>query len=283
MSVRAVAARDFATTTRSRGLWAAGTLFAALFAAIAFAVDPFRTPPRESVLELLSTLSLVLALLVPIVALVVSYMAIAGARESGAIKFLLSVPTTRRDVFLGKLASRLTVVGGGVCFVLAAATCVAVARHGALPLGALVGLLAVTLLYGSVFVGVAVALSGAVAARSRAIAAAVGSYFVLVILFVVPAVRITAIVRWLHTAILGLDPNPDLYAAVSHGSPYVAYRKATNLAFPQAQHAEVFRRPESAGDLPLYLTDEFSLVVLAAWLVVPVAVGYLRFRGADLE
>ena len=36
-------------------------------------------------------------------------------------------------------------------------------------------------------------------------------------------------------------------------------------------------------ELPVYLTDEFSLVILAFWLVVPLSLGYWRFNGADLK
>jgi len=83
---------------------------------------------------------------------------------------------------------------------------------------------------------------------------------------------------------LGSDPNPNLYNLVTYTSPYVAFRKATNLVFPPTQRSEVFRRSaEAGGELPVYLSDEFSLVVFAVWLVCPPVLGYLRFARADLE
>lgn len=282
MSIRTVATKDFTSASRSRALWAVATVLALLFAVIAYGYEGYQLSPTESVQQLFSTLVMVLALLVPIVALVVSYMAIAGERESGGVKFLLGFPNTRRDVFLGKLGSRLLVVGAGICFVFATAASVAVAKHGVLPGQVVLGLFVLSLIYGSVFVGIAVALSAAVAARSRAIAAAVGAYFVLVILYVVPGVRITTIVRWLHTTMLGFDPNPNLYNAITYTSPFIAFRKATNLVFPPEQRSQIFRRT-AEGDLPAYLSDEVSLVVFAAWLVLPPVLGYLRFERADLE
>lgn len=285
MSIRTVAAKDFRSVSRSRALWAVATLLALLFAVIAYGYEGSRlAAATEAVQQLFGALAMVLALLVPIVAMVASYMAIAGARERGSIKFLLAFPNTRRDVFLGKLASRLLVVAAGVCFLFATAASVAVAKHGVFPAQVVLGLFAVSLVYGSVFVGIAVALSAAVASRSRAIAAAVGTYFVLVILYVVPGVRITALVRWLHTTMLGFDPNPNLYAAVTYTSPYIAFQKATNLVFPPGQRSRIFQRSGEAGaDLPIYLSDEFSLVFFAAWLVVPPVLGYLRFEQTDLE
>lgn len=284
MTVLSVARKDFKAVRRSRALWGVATALALLFAVIAYSYEGYQLTPAEAVQAVFGLLAMVLAVLLPIVALVGSYMAIAGERESGGIKFLLSFPNTRRDVFLGKLASRLGTVGAGVVFLFGAAASVAVSKHGVFPPLSVLGLFVLSLVYGSVFVGIAVALSGAVAGRSRAIAAAIGAYFGLVILYVVPFFRISTIVRWLHTTILGFGPNPHLYGAVTYLSPYIVFRKATNLVFPPGQEFQIFGRGATGGsDLPLYLSDEFALVVFAAWLVLPSLVGYLRFKGADLE
>lgn len=284
MSTLTVAKQDFKSARRSRALWAAATLFALLAALIAFGSQGYQLSASEQVQNLFRSLGMVLAVLLPIVALVASYMSIAGERESGGIKFLLGFPNTRRDVFLGKLLSRLAIVTGGLVFVFVTATTVAVARHGVLPIGTILGLFALSLLYGAVFVGVAVALSAAVGSRSRAIGAAVGSYFLLVILYVVPNIRITTLVRWVHHTMLGMETNPDLYDAVTYTSPFIAFRKALNLVFPADFQRPVFRRSsEEIANIPLYLSDEFAVVVFALWLAVPLVVGYLRFDRTDLE
>lgn len=284
MSIRAVAKKDLTNVRRSRALWAAATVFALGTAMLAYWWEGYRLTPTEAVQQLFGMIAMGLGVLLPLVALVASYLAIAGERRSGGIKFLLGFPNTRRDVFLGKLGSRLLLVAGGLTFAFAAGISVAAAKYGVLPVVTVLGLFLVSLLYAWVFVCIAVALSGAVTARSRAIAAAVGSYLVLVILYVAPGIRITAIARWLHQELLGLESHPELYAAVTYTSPYIAYRKATNLVLPNEMESTVFRLPpEGASDLPVYLSDEFSLVVFAAWLIVPLVLGYLRFDRADLE
>lgn len=281
MSALAVARKDFKRARRSRALWAAATLLTMLTTLLIFGYQGYRLSPTQEALEAFRTLATMLAAVVPIVALVAGYLAVAGERESGGIKFLLGFPNTRRDVVLGKLASRLVVVGVGVTLLFVAATSMSLARHGTVPIAAVLGLFVLTLVYGSVFVTLAVALSASVAARSRAIGAAVGAYLVFVILYVVPAVRIPAIVRWVHHTMLGQPENPHLYSAVTYTSPFTAYRKALNLVFPGTRR--VFRAVEAnPPDLPVYLTDEFALVVFAIWLVVPIVLGYLRFEGADL-
>lgn len=284
MSVAGVARKDLTSVRRSRALWVAVTLLAVGTALGTYGYQVYQHEPAAAVAELFGTLALAFGVLLPIVALVASYLAIVGERRSGGIKFLLGVPNTRRDVFLGKLRSRLTLVCAIVCFVFLPAVSVAGAKYGTLPGVPAAGLLAVSLVYASVFVAVAVALSAAIAARGRAIAAAVGSYLGLVVFFVVPGAGVGGVVRWLHVTMLGFDPNPHLYDAVGYVSPYVAYRKATNLVLPPDQRSEIFRRSaDVAADLPVYLSDEFSLVVFAAWLVVPLVLGYLRFARADLH
>jgi ABC-2 type transport system permease protein len=285
MSALAVAKKDFKRARRSRALWAAGTLLAMVAALLVFGYQGYRMPPSEEALQAFRMLATMLAAVLPIVALVAGYLAVAGERESGGIKFLLGFPNTRRDVVVGKLGSRLGVVAVGVTLLFAAAASMSLARHGTLPLVPAVGLFALTLVYGSVFVTLAVALSASVAARSRAIGAAVGAYLLLVVLYVAPAVRIPDLVRWVHHTMLGNAENPHLYSAVTYTSPFTAYRKAVNLVFPGRQR--VFRAvetggPDSMADLPVYLTDEFALVVFAIWLVVPIVLGYLRFQGSDL-
>ncbi|MFC6755954.1 MULTISPECIES: ABC transporter permease subunit [Haloarcula] len=282
MSLRDITRKDFTAARRSRALWAVATLLALLTALIAFGFSGYRLGPEETVIQLFRTMGGMFGLLLPIVALVASYMAIAGERESGGVKFLLGLPNSRRDVFLGKLASRLGVVTAGLVFMFATATVMAVARNGALPVGVVGGMFAVSLLYTSVFVAIAVALSATVAERSRAIAAAVGSYFVLVLLYVIPGVNVALLVRFVHQTLLGFEPNFDLYNAVLFTSPLIAYRKAMNMVVPSDLEQEVLQRPAESYTPPGYLGDEMSLLVFAAWLAVPLAIGYWRFEGADL-
>jgi ABC-2 type transport system permease protein len=292
VSALSVARKDFRGARRSRLLWAAAVVLG-LIAAFAAYVSGTSGQSADLVRRLFRLLTLVLAVLLPVVALVASYLAIAGEREGGGIKFMLSLPNTRRDVFVGKLASRLGIVAGGVAFMYVAAASVALTRHAAFPAGVVFGTLVLSLVYGGTFVSIAVSLSAAAASRSRAIAGAFGSYFVLVILYIFPVVQIPTMVRWVHTTLLGADPNPDLYNAVRYTSPFLAYRKSINLVMPADLRQTVFRSSLPADTsldtgqvnaaLPVYLSDEFSLIVFAFWVVVPLTAGYLVFERSDLE
>lgn len=296
MSVISVAKKDFKGARRSRTLWATAIVLGLIATAVAYTSGNAPRSDTARVQALFRSLTVILSVLLPIVALIASYLAIAGEREGGGIKFLLSLPNTRRSVFVGKLLSRLGIVAGGVVFMYVAAISVALTRHGVFPAGVIFGTLLVTLLYGGTFVSIAISMSAAAASRSRAIAGALASYFVLVVLYVFPVVQIPTIVRWIHTTLLGAAPNPDLYNAVQYTSPYLAYQKATNLALPDGLRRVLFRSSvrtagesgrasaaTSAPDLPVYLTDEVSVVILGFWFVVPLLAGYWLFERAELE
>ena len=283
MSVRTVAWKDLTSVRRSRVLWGGITLLGLLMVVVAYSFRGYYLTPREQVLHLFRTLTLGLGVIAPLIALVVSYLAIAGERQTGGIKFLLSMPNTRRDVFLGKLASRLLIVGCGLAFAFLTATLVAVATHGALPFVPILGLFVVSFVYVAVFVVIAVALSAAVATRGRAIAGALASYFFLVLFFVVPGLQLSAIVSYVHQKLFGLNPNPNLYDAVSYISPYTAFQKAANLVFPPEYQQTVFFRGRNGPHLPWYLSNEMSFLVFAVWLAVPLLIGYLKFDRTDLD
>jgi ABC-2 type transport system permease protein len=301
MSTLTVAKKDLRNVRRSRALWAGAIFLAVIAVLLAYANQGFNQSDAEAVRSTFQFLTIVLSLLLPLVALVVSYLAVAGEREGGGIKFLLSMPNTRRDIFAGKLLSRLCLVAGGVVFIYLAATSVSLTKHGAFPAAVVFGSFVVTLVYGGIFVNIGVALSASVASRGEAIGLSLAAYFVLVLLYIFPVIRLSNVVQAFHKRVLGMDANPDLYNAIEYTSPYRAYQKATNLAVPEdlaqrpfldsAANAEAVSQARvSAGpaastppELPVYLTDEFSLVVIAVWLVVPLLVGYRTFNHADLE
>jgi len=300
MSVVSVARKDLKNVRRSWPLWAGGIFLAIIATLLAYANQGFGLTGREAVQQTFSILTVVLGLLLPIVALVVSYLAIAGEREGGGIKFLLSLPNRRRDVYAGKLLSRLTVAAAGLGFVYLAATSVSLAKHGAFPPVVVFGTLLVTLAYGSLFVTVGLALSASVATQGQAIARSLVAYFVLVLLYIFPVLRISSAVEAFHTRVLGMDANPDLYNAIEYTSPYRAYQKATNLVVPTEFEQRPFMdsaadagagagpggAPEAVmlpPDLPVYLTDEVAVLIIAVWIVVPLYAGYRLFEGAELE
>lgn len=287
MTVLGVAKKDFKATRRTKMLWGS-TLFLGVIAGLfMYAFNPSNVDNELIIESLFRTLSVLISVLVPIVTLMTAYLAIAGERESGDIKFTLSLPNSRRDMYFGKVVSRLTVMTLAIVGMFAVATLVTLYRFGTVQFAVAAGLLVVSIVYALVYVSITVAMSAALKSRTQAIGASIGVYFATVILYALPQVRIGLLVSYLHQDVLGMQPNLDLYNFVQYTSPFLAYQKVKNLIMPEQLEITPFV-PQSASegtqafDLPFYLTDEFAIVILAAWFFVPLAIGYVQFQRTDL-
>lgn len=229
-------------------------------------------------------LTVLSGLLVPIVAIVASYLAIAGERQSGRLKVLLSLPPTRRDVLAGKFLGRSVVVLGAVLGALAAAMLLSLAVYGTVPVASYAVVAALTSLLGLAFVGIAVGLSAAIASRQGAMALAVSAY----VLFVAFWGLVVRVVQVILDRGLSIQLDPETLTFLRILSPRNAYgRLIDSVVIPdllgQASGGPAGLAPVQTATAPVYLQDWFVVGLLLAWIVVPLALGYWRFEVADLS
>ena len=276
MSWRHVWRRDLLSTYRSRLVPVVAVLLVAATAGIVlaiYALSPSDRPPgmRSAVFAV----GAVSHALVPLAALLASYSALIGERESGSVRFLLGLPNSRGDAFTGKFAARLTAVG-------------ALFREGSYV--DMVGLTAVTLLFALLFVGTGLALSAVVSTSTRAVVGGVG-------LFAVfrggwPALQFGLL------ELTGADRfpvPPDWYFWVGRVNPLNAYLKLTTAytdfggtGHPLLTAANDVRFEPDAGEQvvsaagTVAVTHEFAAVVLLLWTAVVPLLGFLVWRRRDL-
>jgi ABC-2 type transport system permease protein len=266
MSVRTVARKDLADAGRSKVLWAV-TLLVLLFTAgttgaIVGATD---RAPRE-VFGLALQLA---AAALPVVALMLAKGAIAAERDSGSLRVLLSLPPSRRDVLLGKLVGRTalmlvaTLVGG------AATGLVVVGLLGG-ELGLLAPFVGFLGLMSVAFVGLGIGISAASATDGRATAFAVGAYMTLVGLW--------------NLIYGGIRAGASMLGLIEAGSQ-PAWLEFVSVLPPNRAAIAAYDAAVEGGRV--FAADPFASVwfpalLLLAWLVLPVAGGYLRFRDAQI-
>ena len=295
MSVPTVARKDFEDAVRSQMLWSITGLLVGLIVLIYGGIRYFEGSVPAA--DLAAILALPMQVIVPLAALIVGYMAIVGERRSGSIKILLSLPPTREDVVAGKLLGRAGVVATAVLSAFAVALVLGLVLFGEVAASELVGLAAATLLLGFAFVGIAVGVSAAVASRGRAMAGVVGTYLVFLGFW---DVLVGGIYRLLTGAFPSSPITPDSQIepwalALQRVNPMEAYGVVASGLMDQQVFPLTLQFPIGInvfsdapvddiviGDAPMYLSEWFAAVVLLAWGVVRVALGYLRFRSADL-
>ncbi len=274
--VSTVARNDFRNVRRSRLLWGVVAVYVAFVALLFYTGGTGDSP---AVTRTLFGAVFLTTLVLPLVAVAGAYLAVAGERESNTARFLLSQPTARRSVVIGKFLSRgLTLALALLVAVLVGVGCVVVLYPTLKPV-ALAKFFGLSLLLVGAYVSVSVGISAAVASRSRAISATMGVYFVTVVLTVFQGFSIEAAIRWVLGDLLGLGISDQLYSGiVAVASPAEAYLNSTLAIFSP----ENFQVIQVSGSLPFYLETWFMIVVLLLWTVVPLALGIFAFGRAEI-
>ncbi|MEF8813412.1 MAG: ABC transporter permease subunit [Halovenus sp.] len=284
-----VARKDFEDAVRSKMLWSLMGLLVAIVALIYLAVwwnvdDPGAT-------DIVGIAGALMQLLVPLVALIAGYLSVVGERQSGSIKILLSLPPNRRQVVFGKLFGRSAVIACAVTAAFAALVLLGLLFFQALPLVDFLGIAAASVLVGFAFVGIAVGISAMVASRGRAMAGVIGLYLIFLLFWDL----ITAAVYRVLRGELPGNPGDQFeawYVFLQWLNPIEAYGVLTDAILGETFGAftiPIFAPQDVsatervvAGEVPAYLQEPVLVPVLLFWFVVPVALGYLRFRRADL-
>lgn len=276
MSAIAVARKDFLDVRRAKVVWFVAGLYA--FFAVLMMYFGRDTPvdAEARVEHAFVDLMGIGAMLIPLVALVAAYLAIAGERESGRIKYLLAIPNSRRDVVLGKYLSRAGVVAGAIVGSFALSAVLAAVWYPSFALDTFVGAAGLTLLYALVYVAIAVGISAATDSRSRAMGGAIGFFFVTNVLTMFGQFSIGGALDYLLNDVLGAGVSGDALMLVQALiSPTWSYMLSMELVMP----AEL---TQTGQDLPWFLQGEPMVAVLLAWLVVPLALGTWWFGRVDL-
>jgi ABC-2 type transport system permease protein len=294
MTLTQVARKDFEDAVRSKMLWGIMAVFVGFMGfvvLVALGTSDTSEATGDVALGLTAQFSM---LFVPLIALITGYMAVVGERRSGSLRILLSYPHSRRDVVFGKLAGRsavitLTLAVGSLASVLLVAAVVESPE-----LGNTIGLLASIVLFGVGFTGLAVGISAGVSTRGKAMAVAIGSLLVFLIVWDAAAAGI-------YAAVTGTLPGLEVdawYFLLKRLSPIGAFRGLAG-GFVDGRLTPLFRMgleqvPRDAtaeqlelanrvgGSVPFYLQTWFAGLTLGIWAVLPTTVGYLRFSRSDI-
>ena len=265
--VATIAGKEFWDRIRNRWVLAVALVFTVFALSIAYfgSAQQGAVGFRSIEVTIASLVSLVIYL-IPLIALVLGFDAIVGERERGSLDLLLSMPITRVELLLGKylgLAGALafsTVAGFGL---------VGVVLSAQLDLNALFhyfGFMISSVLLGCAFLSLAVMLSVFAADRTRASGLAIAMWFFFVLIFdlLLLGVLVVTAGQWGGEALpymLLLNPA-DVFRILNIFSledVRTLYGLAT--VFPPA-----LAQPWLLG------------LVMAGWIVVPLAIAAWRFR-----
>jgi ABC-2 type transport system permease protein len=286
MSTLAIARKDFRDAIQSWTFIGVTAVFILLLGggATLIAFSSVFLPGNVSSSEaLISNLSGIATVFIPIIGLMMGYKSISGERETGTLNLLLSFPYTRSEVVIGKLIGRTGIVSVGaiVGFLIAAGIVVALAMP--LSIGSYVTFVVLALVLGLVFVSIGIALSAATRSSTRALVGAIvlfalffhfgpfSLWWLIPVFIVLLLNRFTPLNMELGLSDLQLPEWLQYYAQFNPVNAYFDTYQVLIADTPVAQEL-------IAPDVP----DTFGFVVFALWIIVPLVLGYYRFNTTDL-
>lgn len=280
MSTLAIARKDFSDSARSRRLWALIVVFVLFVAGLAFyfaEVAPAGQNPNAGSLALIGSLLLPTAILLPAIGILTGYRSVIGERESGSLKLLLSLPHRRSDVVFGKFVGRSAVVALAVVVGFAVGGVVLFGLADNVPLDDYALLVVMTILLGATFVSIGVGLSAGLRSETLVVVIGGGLVVLFTLLWQVLLLALSLVLAFFEVG--GQALRGDIITFLAVLSPRQAFLVAYSSLTTANQNVSA---PTGANLDAFWLQDWFGFVVLAFWLVVPLGLGYLRFKNADL-
>lgn len=271
MSWRVVAYKDVHDASRSRTLW---LLFGLLVAVFGGYTVGHAYLGEETFPAFVAGIAGLVGVFLPVLALLVGYKSVVHERTSGSLYLTLSFPHSRSDLVVGTLVGRSAVLLAPTLLALALAGISGAVLYGTEGAVAYPLFLAASALYGLTFVGIAIGLSLSTTADRWITFGALGGYLLLVQLWNNLHSLTVLVLHRFEFAVLTDIPNWALLFRMI--KPSESYYRLLRAGF------DVSLAGEYVGDVPIYVGWWMALVVLIAWIAVPLAVGYRRFRAADL-
>jgi ABC-type transport system involved in multi-copper enzyme maturation permease subunit len=221
-------------------------------------------------------LSSLMALLIPLIALILGYGTVAGEDENGSLGLVMSLAVTRNDIILGKFLGLGAVLATTVLVGLGTAGIVIAALAGAADWPAYLAFVGVGILLGLVYLALAILLSSKLKRRSTAIGGAVFIFFLFSTIY---DLIIYGIYIGTGGSLSFMDPEFELpdwvwtaFAVNPSDSAQFAAFKAAGI---QEAAGYVFATPD-------FLTMPLLAAILVAWTLIPLALAFVLFSRRDV-
>ncbi len=264
MTWQEIARKDFADSIRSMTFLLLAAGFLILTITLSSMQYIFSDPTfEEGINAAFGTMNL----LTPIVAVILSYGAIVGERDSGSLHIPLTLPVTRQELLLGKTVGRVLTLFVPVIVGYFLVIPFLYLLYGSFAPSEYARVLVLNVGNGLLYVVIGVSVSAALGTRRRVLAVLTG--FFLTVYFALYMVG--DILYW---AIHGTVPEtaPVWVRFIETLPPHEALGNVVSAVWAQEL---------STGD-PLLLQEWIGVIVFLLWLVVPVLVGQFRFKRSNI-
>lgn len=281
-SLSSIARKDFKDSLRTRSLWVTGGLLTLLI------VSTWWTNMSSEIIQQTDrpfTLAIAqFGLWLPLAAIGIGFKSIVGERSSGSIRVLLGQPCTRRDVVFGTYIGRSSISIITILIPLFMLSILVFINFGNISSTAVVGGTMSLLLYTLAWIGISVGVSSSVASESRAVGLLIGIYALVEPLWRTLVLPLSSFIFTGSKQIPGqleylrLLKEPTWYLYVNRLSPSNAFLAARHY-IPDLFEGFLYGTTVPGPHVP----NLFGIAVLLMWAIVPIFIGYQRFKYVDLS
>ncbi|HEC81982.1 MAG TPA: ABC transporter permease [Thermoplasmatales archaeon] len=272
-----VAKKEIIDNIRNKWIVLISVLFASLTLLVSYAGSYFSSGWQDLEFTIGAMIFLV-QLLISIIGLILGYGSVIVEIDQGSMNYLLSLPTTRKEVLFGKFF--------GLSFVLSIPVAVGFGVAG-LIIGANVPdvnyveyliFIGASLLTGLVFLGLGMSISCLFRKRSAAMGGAIFTWFFFSIIW-------RFIIMWLFNLAVGSPENlisegvPDWWYALRLFNPLDTYSILVSLNVDAVNWNQ---SDLSALSYPSFYTNEVMVAILVVWIVLSLVAALWLFRRRDL-
>lgn len=272
-----VAKKEIIDNIRNKWIVLISVLFASLTLLVSYAGSYFSSGWQDLEFTIGAMIFLV-QLLISIIGLILGYGSVVVEIDQGSMNYLLSLPTTRKEVLFGKFF--------GLSFVLSIPVAVGFGVAG-LIIGANVPdvnyveyliFIGASLLTGLVFLGLGMSISCLFRKRSAAMGGAIFTWFFFSIIW-------RFIIMWLFNLAVGSPENliskgvPDWWYALRLFNPLDTYSILVSLNVDAVNWNQ---SDLSALSYPSFYTNEVMVAILVVWIVLSLVAALWLFRRRDL-
>lgn len=282
MSWQTVFRDDLLGVRRSRlGFGVAATVFVftggiALLVMFSVLSSPGDAPAFDVIML---TIGSILSIILPFIAMMASYNGIIHERETGSVRFLLGLPNSRFDAYVGKYLSRGALLTGATVAGMIVTVAIGVGLLTEPMIVEFVLFTLLTILYGLLFLGIGLAASGYFDSETQVTAGIISTY----VLFrgVWPVLQWGLLRMTQPEGERFVQPHPEWYYFLGRLDPMNGYVKLVNTLFGSGGHPLITNAggPETSY---LAVTDWYALLAMVAWFVGVPVLGYLAFERRDI-
>ena len=224
-------------------------------------------------------LTSVVTLIIPIIAIILGYSAIIGEIERGSMNALLSLPTTRFEIVLGKLFGLGSILASAIFIGFGIAGIIIGLNIENPDVAGYIIFIVATILYSWVFLCLALFFSTLFKKRSTAMGGAI--FLWILFIMIIPTV-----IQGLLFAEVGFEAVlsgegaqiPDWYFAGRLVDPGSVYTSLLTLSIADAvDPGNFFQTP-----YPSYYSAALMTVLLIAWISIFFTLSYWRFSKKDI-